>query len=133
MHTQYEIENIYLARYYTKARKLVALEALGLSDTELVAAIKKNILAGETKKSVMDRLEEEDHIHWAIFYGRSAAADLLCLGKVQPETMLSMSHLPEEDFKEAVKVATKIARRLDKDTVAAESELSINKIPEDLL
>jgi len=133
MHSQYEIENIYLARSYSKARKLLALDALGLEDTTLYNKIKKNILDGQTKKAVMDSFEDTESEHWVNFYGRAAAADLLCIGKVQPETMISMSHLTEEDFKKAVKIATNTARQLDNDTMRAESELNVNKIPKELI
>lgn len=132
MHTKYEILNIYLSRYYTKARKIAALEALGVVD-DLRKEVEEEVLDGEDKDAVMARADDEDNIHWAHHYGNLAAADLLCLGKVQPETMHAMALLPEKDFKEAVKIATGTARRLDKDTVEAEQELTLNQVPKEML
>jgi len=59
-----------------------------------------------------------------------AAADLLTLGKVQPENMVVMSSLSEEDFSEAVTIAVKKARVLNDQTVAAEANLNVDTISE---
>lgn len=130
--TQYEIEHVHLAPYFSKARKIDALGHVGLKDEEY-SKIEKSILAGETKEEVFARAEEEDRTHWVNYYGHLAATDLLTLGKVQPETMFAMSLLPEEDFKEVVQIATKTARHLDKVTVKAESDLNVNSIPKDMI
>lgn len=131
MQTKYEIMNVHLARYFSKARKLEALYALGITGP-LLSEIEKEILDGEEKEAIMERAEEEDRIHWIHYYGNMAAADLLCLGKVQPETMFAMSQLPTDDFKEVVKIATGTARMIDKHTVSAEKELNVNKVPDEL-
>lgn len=128
MITRYEIENILLATEYSKARKLVKLDTLFSVDSDLRETISKKILDGETREEVMARLEDDDRMHWITFLGKKASADLLTLGKVQPETMLEMSQLPEDDFREVVKIATTTARTLNNITVDAERDLSVNTI-----
>ncbi len=132
MITRYQIENVILGSEYSKARKLMKLETLQ-ADTELLNEIRKDILDGETVDEVMTRAEEDDRTHWITFLGKKAAADLLTLGKVQPETMLEMSLLPEDDFREAVKTATGTARKLNDATIAAERELNTNTIEQALV
>lgn len=128
MITQYEIENIYLANCFSKSRKINKLEELNLSDKTLKDKILKNILDGESLEKVLARAENDDKQHWITFLGRKAAADLLTLGKVQPETMLEMSALPKDDFREVVKIATSTARSLNDITIEAERELVVNTI-----
>lgn len=132
MLTRYQIENVILGSEYSKARKLMKLETLS-ADAELLKEIKEDILAGESVEEVMARAEEDDRTHWITFLGKKAAADLLTLGKVQPETMLEMSLLPEDDFREAVKTATGTARKLNDATIAAEQELNTNTIDQALV
>jgi hypothetical protein len=132
MITDYQIENIDLGNIFSKARKLEKLESLLLSE-DRTKKIKEKILDGETEEAVIARAETDDKIHWITILGRRAAADLLTLGKVQPETMLEMSALPIEDFKEVVKIATSTARRLNDITVEAEKELNLNTITSELI
>lgn len=127
MHTKYEILNILLANEHSKSRKLLKLYRIEASD-ELIKEIEKEILNGETKEEVMARAEADDRLHWITVIGRKAAADLLTLGKVQPEHMLEMAALPLADFKEAVKIATSTARNLNTTTVEAEKELNLDTI-----
>ena len=127
MITQYEIENIHLANCFSKFRKIERLKQLSI-DESLKEKVLKNILNGETIEEVMDRAERDDKIHWITLLGKRAAADLLSIGKVQPETMLEMSALPKEDFKEVVKIATGTARSLNDLTIEAEREISTNTI-----
>jgi len=122
MKTLYEVLNIDLAQQYTKARKLRMLEELYLSD-ELKAEVVATI-------SGMNIPEDDDRHHWVQTLGRQSGADLLTLGKVQPENMLAMAGLGTDDFKEAVKVATSFARSLNTHTVSAERELNTNTIDE---
>ena len=129
MKSEYEIENIELGNIFSKARKLAKLKELGLYTEERTA----KILDGETEEAVLARAEADDKIHWITLLGRRAAADLLTLGKVQPETMLEMSSLPEEDFRAVVKVATGTARKLNDLTVEAEKELNLDTIPDELI
>jgi hypothetical protein len=129
MKSEYEIEYIELGNIFSKARKLAKLKELGLSTEERTA----KILDGETKETVLARAEADDRIHWITLLGRRAAADLLTLGKVQPETMLEMSALPEEDFRDVVKVATSTAKKLNELTVEAEKELNLNTISSELV
>jgi hypothetical protein len=129
METEYEINNIILGNIFSKARKLYMLKMLDLDTPER----KEQILDGETEEAVLARAEADDKIHWITLLGRKAAADLLTLGKVQPETMLEMSALPEEDFRAIVKVATGTARKLNDLTVEAEKELNLNTISSELV
>jgi hypothetical protein len=129
METEYEINNIILGNIFSKARKLNMLKILDLDTPER----KEQILDGETEEAVLARAEADDKIHWITLLGRKAAADLLTLGKVQPETMLEMSALPEEDFRAVVKVATSTARKLNDLTVEAEKELNLNTISSELV
>jgi hypothetical protein len=131
MRTEYEIENIVLGNIFSKARKIAYLRDLNACEHDFTRLLNK-ILDGETEEAVMARAESDDRIHWITVLGKRAAADLLTLGKVQPETMLEMSALPIEDFKEVVKIATSTARRLNDITVEAEKELSLNTIPQEL-
>jgi len=127
MITQYEIEHVLLAKDYSKARKLLKLEAM-LIDDAVKEKIKAVVLNGESFETVMSRMEADDRIHWITVLGKKAAADLLTLGKVQPETMLEMSSLPEVDFKEVVRIATSTARKLNEITIEVERDLSVNTI-----
>jgi hypothetical protein len=129
MKSEYEIKNIILGNIFSKSRKLAKLKELNLETEEL----KNEILDGETEESVLSRFESDDRNHWITLLGHRAAADLLTLGKVQPETMLEMSALPTEDFRAVVKVATSTARRLNDLTVEAEKELNLDTIPDELI
>ena len=74
--------------------------------------------------------EDDERHHWINVIAHKAAADLLTLGKVQPENMVVMSSLSEEDFSEAVTIAVKKARVLNDQTVAAEANLNVDTISE---
>jgi hypothetical protein len=132
MLTEYELLNVVLAEEHTKARKLSKLKTFK-SDKTVVDAVIKQILGSETEKEVMAKAEEEDRIHWIEFYANRAAADLLTLGKVQPETMVAMAGLPEKDFAEVVKKATTRANKLNKITMATEKEMNLDLISNELV
>lgn len=123
MKTLYEILNLDLAQQYTKARKLGILQALNFITKELKAE-------AEAAIAEMNIPEDDDRYHWIQTLGRQSGADLLTLGKVQPENMLAMANLGTDDFKEAVKVATNFARSLNSQTIEAEQELNTNTIDE---
>ena len=116
MKSLFEVLNVDLANEYTKARKNATLDALGLDD-DLLAEAKAAVDA-------MDIPEDDERHHWINKLGRAAGADLLTLGKVQPENMLAMSALSAEDFQAAVKVATGSARNWNQLTVEAEKDLN---------
>jgi len=124
MKTLYEVLNVDLAQEYTKQRKTAKAATLDLSE-ELSEEVSAEIAA-------MDIPEDDDRYHWVQKIGRTAAADLLTIGKVQPETMLQMAALSADDFTEAVKVATGTARELNTATVEAEQELNTDTIPDSL-
>jgi len=126
MKTLYEVLNVDLAQEYTKERKLAKLAKLELGDAQVEIEAKKAVEA-------MDIPESDERYHWIQKLGRAAGADLLTLGKVQPENMLAMTALCDEDFQEAVKVATGSARDWNKLTVAAEKELNKETIPDTLV
>jgi hypothetical protein len=121
MKTLYELLNLDLAQLYTKERKLAAINAM-----DLTVSLKKEVTA---TIEAMDIPVDDDRYHWVQVVGRQAGADLLTIGKVQPENMLAMAGLCADDFKEAVKVATTTARRLNAQTVEAEKELNAETIP----
>jgi len=133
MISEYEVENVYLARFYSKARKLDALNSIKDLDSTTRATIEKKILGDETKEEVVKRAEQDEEDHWVKYYGYAAAADLLTLGKVQPETFLAMMHLPGNGFKQAVQIATKEAKKADLATMEAEQELKVNTIPKEMI
>lgn len=116
MKTLYEIINVDLAYEFTKERKLDKLEQLHV-DAELEGDVANKIEA-------MDIPDANERYHWTNYFGHLAGADLLTLGKVQPENMLAMAALGEEDFKEAVKIATGTARNLNELTIEAEKDLN---------
>jgi hypothetical protein len=121
MKTLYEILNVDLAQEYTKARKFAKL-------TSIAVGVELEIEA----KAVIDAMDipnDDDRYHWIQTFGRIAGADLLTLGKVQPENMLKMASLESDDFKEAVKVATSSARNWNQHTIAAEKELNAETLP----
>ena len=121
MKTLYEVLNIDLANEYTKERKKGVATSLNLDDDlhkEVFAAIDE-----------MDIPEDNEKHHWIQKFGRLAGADLLTLGKVQPEHMLAMANLGDESFQEAVKVATKTARSWNTLTVEAEKDLNQELAP----
>lgn len=123
MKTLYEVLNVDLAQEYTKERKLAVLEKLSVA---LGATLEAEVKAAIDN---MDIPEDDDRYHWIQTFGRAAGADLLTLGKVQPENMLKMASLPADDFKEAVKVATGSARNWNTLTIAAEKELNAETLP----
>lgn len=136
MKTKYEILNIDLGNVFSKARKIQILEnnlEFQFYDQEIVNQIREEILDGESIEDVLARAEADDRTHWITLLGRRAAADLLTLGKVQPETMLEMSAFSEEDFKEIVKVATITAKRLNALTIKAEKELNMDSVTDELI
>ncbi len=119
MKTLYEILNVDLAQEYTKARKIAKLATI---ETDLDAQVTEIVNA-------MDIPDDDDRYHWIQTFGRAAGADLLTLGKVQPENMLKMASLSAEDFQEAVKVATNSARNWNQLTVTAEKEMNAETLP----
>lgn len=121
MKTLYEVLNVDLAQEYTKARKTAKSAELGLTQ-ELEKEVAEAIAA-------MDIPEDDENYHWIQKLGTAAGADLLTLGKVQPENMLAMAALGEDDFKKAVKIATGSARKWNTLTVEAERELNEEQIP----
>lgn len=126
MKSLYEVLNLDLGQEYTKVRKLAVLDAISTNlDADLEAEVRAAI-------AEMDIPEDDERHHWIYKIANQAAADLLTLGKVQPENMLAMSSLPDEDFAECVKVATSKARQLNEDTVAAEKTLSADTIPDSM-
>ena len=136
MLSKYEIENVILSEQYTTSRKILTLNSLSLETKEeqyLVDELKNKILGNRDEDEVLKSLESEDSEHWVQYYGHRAAADLITLGKVQPETMLSMSLLPEKDFARAIKTATSVARKINEIVISAENELNMNLIPEELV
>ena len=121
MKSLYEVLNVDLAQEYTKTRKTEKATSLGMT-AELEKQVADAIAA-------MDIPEDDDRHHWIQTFGRAAGADLLTLGKVQPENMLAMASLSADDFQEAVKVATMSAREWNKLTVAAEQTLTESQLP----
>jgi hypothetical protein len=124
MKTLYEILNVDLAQEYTKARKLAKLATLDAGD--LTAEV-------ETAINEMDIPNDDDRLHWIQKLGRAAGADLLTLGKVQPENMIKMASLSADDFQECVKVATGSARDWNQLTIGAEKDLNQETIPNTML
>lgn len=125
MKTLYEVMNVDLAQEFTKARKLAKVQTLEL-DAQLEIAVKKEIEA-------MKIPDDDDRIHWIQKLGQAAGADLLTIGKVQPQNMSAMANLPTDDFKEAIKIATMTARTWNENTVEAEKELSEESMPSTVL
>lgn len=123
MKTLFEVLNVDLAQEYTKERKLAIVDKIA---TSLGSPLEAEVRAAIDS---MDIPESDERHHWTQKLGRAAGADLLTLGKVQPEHMLAMAALGEEDFKEAVKIATGSARRLNTLTVEAEKELNQETLP----
>ena len=125
MKTLYEVLNVDLAQEYTKERKKEAATALNLDGDlheKVFAAIDDMVIPND-----------DDRLHWIQKLGRAAGADLLTLGKVQPESMLAMASLSKEDFKEAVKIATSAARTWNDYTVQAEKDLNAETMPSTML
>lgn len=125
MKTLYEVLNVDLAQEYTKERKKEAATALNLDGDlheKVFAAIDDMVIPND-----------DDRLHWIQKLGRAAGADLLTLGKVQPENMLAMASLAQADFKEAVKIATSAARTWNDYTVQAEKDLNAETMPSTML
>jgi len=131
----YQLKNVILAEQYSKSRKLIKLNSLLTKNEisqEVYTQAKADLLEEETEISVMESFESEEREHWIQFYANKTAADLLTLGKVQPETMLAMSLLPNEDFEEIVKYATIKANKINTATVDVEKRINLNSINSDL-
>lgn len=124
MKTLYEILNVDLSQEYTKARKRAKLATLDAGDLAAEA---------ETAIDTMDIPEDDDRLHWIMTFGKAAGADLLTLGKVQPENMIKMASLSADDFQECVKVATGSARDWNKLTISAEKDLNQESMPNTML
>jgi hypothetical protein len=124
MKSLYEVLNVDLAQAYTKERKKATIAKLA---DEL-----GNELEAEANAAIdaMDIPDSDERYHWIQVIAARAAADLLTIGKVQPENMMMMASLPNEDFKECVKVATTRARSLNDDTISAEKSLNTDTISE---
>lgn len=136
MLSKYEIENVILSEQYTKSRKILtlnSLEAPSEIESNIIQSVKTKILDGKDEKEILDQFESEEREQWIHYFGNRAAADLISLGKVQPETILAMSRLSESDFTESVKIATRSARRINDIVIEAEAELNMNLIPEELI
>lgn len=118
--------NIDLAKEYTKERKLAKLATLGILDAKIEADAKDAINA-------LDIPTADERHHWIQRIGNVMAADLLTIGKVQPENMLAASSLCKEDFQEAVKVAVKGANDLNQFTVAAEQAIKADVITDKIV
>jgi hypothetical protein len=132
----YQLKNIILAEHYTKSRKLMILNDLMNHEDinqDTYNSVKAEILEEESEDTVMDNFEVEDRYHWIQYYANRTAADLLTLGKVQPETMLEMSLLPTDDFEEVVKYATIKANKLNTSTMEVERQINLNSVPSELL
>jgi hypothetical protein len=125
MKTLFEVINIDLAQDYTKARKRSTLDTI-LMDSELEAEVKEAIDA-------MDIPEDDERHHWVQKLGNIMAADLLTIGKVQPENMLAASALKKDDFQQAVKVAVKGANNLNQFTIAAEQAIKADTITDKIV
>ena len=124
MKTLYEVLNVDLSQEYTKARKRAKLATLDAGDLAAEA---------ETAIDTMDIPEDDDRLHWIMTFGKAAGADLLTLGKVQPENMIKMASLSADDFQECVKVATGSARDWNKLTISAEKDLNQESMPNTML
>jgi len=135
MRTKYEIINIELATEWSKSRKLAKLDTLEIADQDLYNEVLEHILDGEQESEVMhpDRVEGDDREHFIYKIAHAAAADLLTLGKVQPENMVVMSSLPEDDFGQAVSIAVKKARKLNEVTIATEKQINLDTISEEIV
>jgi hypothetical protein len=125
MKTLYEVLNVDLAQEYTKARKTAKAQKLGLTE-ELEKEVTDAIAA-------MDIPDDDDRLHWIMTFGKAAGADLLTLGKVQPENMIKMASLSADDFQECVKVATGSARDWNQLTISAEKDLNQETMPNTML
>ena len=125
MKTLYEVLNVDLAQEYTKERKKTVAESLNLD-----GALHEEVFAAIDSMTIPN---DDDRVHWIQKLGRAAGADLLTLGKVQPESMLAMACLPADDFKEAVKIATSAARTWNDSTVQAEKDLNAEILPSTML
>lgn len=132
----YELTNIINSENYTKSRKLIALQELRGHEAvlpSLYTTVLSEILNGESEDAVLARFEDEDRIHWIHYYANSVTADLLTLGKVQPETMLAISLLPTEDFQEIIKLATLRANKLNTLTIEVERKLRLDTVPTEIV
>lgn len=126
MKTLYEVINIDLAQEYAKERKLAKLNSIVIGDAQVEIAVKEAITA-------MDIPEDDERYHWIQKLGKVMAADLLTIGKVQPENMLAASALSKEDFQEAVKVAVKGANDLNQFTITAEQAIKADTITDKIV
>ena len=132
----YELKNIVISQNYTKSRKLkTLLDFRGIEEVppHVYTTVLHELLDGETEDAVLSRFEHEDRVHWIHYYANKVSADLLTLGKIQPETMLELGNLPEQDYEEAVIVATKKANKLNTATIEAERKMNLDIIPKELV
>ena len=132
----YELKNVILAQEYTPSRKLLRLQSLRgepEAEPEVYNTVLSEILQGKTEDEVLARLPEEDRLHWIEYFSKLAASDLLTLGKVQPETMMTLMNLPKEDFEEIIKKTTIYAREVNDLTIEVERHIEVNTVPSELV
>jgi hypothetical protein len=144
----YEFENLFLEKYPTTARRLVAVmleierisnilnnDNFGLMSLREHENLKQqlnqlegyyNNISVDERKEILDNYELEESEYWCNVYGRSAAIELITLGRVKPETMDQMSKLPATDFEQAVIVCVRYANLIRKTTSDVEQSLGIN-------
>lgn len=127
MKTLYEVINIDLAQEYTKQRKLAKVAQLATALGEDLEAEVRTAIGS------MDIPENDERYHWVQKIGNIMAADLLTIGKVQPENMLAASALDKTDFQEAVKIAVKGANDLNQFTIAAEQAIKADTITDKIV
>ena len=124
MKSLWEVINLDISQSYTKERKRDVVEQMDLSEdlkTQVLEAI-----------DAMDIPESDERHHWLQVLGRNAGADLLTLGKLQPENMLAMAALSEEDYTDSVKLAVGYARTWNQRTVEAEKDLNAEVPPQNV-
>lgn len=134
--SHYELKNIINSQNYTKSRKLITLQEFRehseVSPT-LYETVLSEVLDGETEDAVLARFEQEEPVHWVHYFANNVTADLLTLGKVQPETMLAISLLPTDDFQEVIKLATIRANKINTITMEVERKLRLDTVPTEIV
>lgn len=147
--TEFEINNFdssteasyprYIINIVNKIRKID-------SDLETeTRSFEKNCLL-EEKNQLTNLLEKEDSLkmenaisarefveqdYWVDVLGKTAAIEILTIGKLSTETMTKMVKLPEDAYIEATQICVKLANAIKMATVRAEENIGVFSTEED--
>ena len=147
--SDYEFENLFLESYPTTARRLVAvmleieritnvlnndlqISIMSHRDQQLLrqhlnqlTAYYDNISVDE-QQEILDNYESEESEYWCNVYGKTAAVELITLGRVKFDTMNQMTKLSPSDFEQTIMICIRYANLIRQTTNDVEQGMGIS-------